>query len=49
MIAGYLGNSPRFDEAITDFAQAYSGQTRRDHAALLRAAEQGQIPIAPAS
>jgi len=49
MIAGYLGNSPRFDEAVTDFAQAYSEQTTRDYAALLRAAEQGRIPIAPAS
>jgi hypothetical protein len=48
MIAGYLGGSPRFDEAITDFAEAYSRQTARDFAALLRAAEQGQIPIAPA-
>ena len=48
MIAGYLGGSPRFDEAITDFAEAYSRQTARDYAALLRAAEQGQIPIAPA-
>ena len=48
LIAGYLGSSPRFDEAITDFAEAYSEQTQRDYDALLRAAEQGRIPIAPA-
>jgi uncharacterized protein (DUF2252 family) len=49
IIAGYLGNSRRFDEAITDFAQAYAQQMTRDHAALVRAAEQGRIPVAPAS
>ena len=47
-IAGYLGNSTRFDEAITDFARGYAEQTTRDHAALVRAAEQGLIPVAPA-
>lgn len=42
-IAGYLGNSERFDEAIADFAVAYADQTERDHAAMLKAIKQGRI------
>jgi hypothetical protein len=33
-IAGYLGNSTRFDEAITRFAVDYADQTERDWKAL---------------
>lgn len=47
-IAGYLGRAPRFDQAITTFANAYADQAERDHALLQHAAEQGHIPIAPA-
>ncbi len=30
MLAGYIGNSPRFDEAIAKFAEAYADQTETD-------------------
>ncbi len=30
MIAGYLGTSPRFDEAVGEFAEAYADQTELD-------------------
>jgi uncharacterized protein (DUF2252 family) len=42
-IAGYLGNSADFDEAIAEFAMAYSAQTDRDHEAMLEAVRQGRI------
>jgi uncharacterized protein (DUF2252 family) len=49
LIAGYLGNNATFDNSIADFSQSYAQQTRADHAALLQAAEQGRIPVSPAS
>ena len=33
MIAGYIGASEAFDEAIADFALAYSQRNEADHAA----------------
>ena len=30
MLSGYLGNSPRFDEAVATFAAAYADQTEKD-------------------
>ena len=42
-IAGYLGKSDSFDEAIEKFAVAYADQTERDHAALLKAIRAGRI------
>src|SRR5215218_8900914 len=42
-IAAYLGKSERFDVAVADFAQAYAGQTERDHAALCAAVKSGRI------
>jgi hypothetical protein len=33
MIAGYLGNSEVFDNAIVNFAAAYADQTEADHRA----------------
>ncbi len=42
-IAGYLGKSREFDEAIGDFSVAYANQAERDHAALKRAVRAGQI------
>jgi hypothetical protein len=30
MIAGYLGRSTRFDEAVGQFAEAYANQTELD-------------------
>jgi uncharacterized protein (DUF2252 family) len=46
-IAGYLGNSERFAEAVADFAEAYADQTELDHAALVAAIERGVVPVAP--
>ena len=42
-ISGYLGTKETFDIAITDFAEAYAEQTRRDYAALLAAIRQGRV------
>jgi uncharacterized protein (DUF2252 family) len=42
-IAGYIGGSPRFDEAIADFAQAYRERNAGDYAALHDAVVQGRI------
>jgi uncharacterized protein (DUF2252 family) len=51
-IAGYLGESDRFDSAIADFATAYADQTERDHALLVEAVKTGRVeasvPRAPA-
>ena len=43
MIAGYLGKSDAFDQALARFAVAYADQTARDHAALLKAIENGRV------
>jgi uncharacterized protein (DUF2252 family) len=45
-IAGYLGRSEVFEEAIEEFAMAYADQTERDHAALLKAIRAGRLPAA---
>jgi uncharacterized protein (DUF2252 family) len=42
-IAGYLGRSPVFDQAITEFASAYADQNEKDHAALAAAAAAGRV------
>lgn len=44
-IAGYLGKSDRFDEAIADFSVAYADQSERDHEALLQAARAGKLEV----
>ena len=43
MIAGYLGKSSAFDEALADFAVAYANQTEVDHAALQEAIADGRV------
>jgi len=43
LIAGYLGGSPVFDEAIARFAQAYADQNERDHNALVKAVRAGRV------
>lgn len=45
LIAGYLGRSGRFDEAVGTFAVAYADQTDADHAALGAAALDGRIEV----
>jgi uncharacterized protein (DUF2252 family) len=42
-IAGYLGKSDAFDEAIKTFAVGYADQTERDYAALLKAIRADRI------
>ncbi len=42
-IAGYLGSSDAFDQAISSFAEAYAEQNERDHAALLDAIASGRV------
>lgn len=43
IVAGYLGKSGQFDEAIGAFAVAYADQAERDHAALVAAVKRGTI------
>jgi uncharacterized protein (DUF2252 family) len=42
-IAGYLGKTEAFDEALATFAIAYADQTERDHASFLKAIRAGRI------
>jgi uncharacterized protein (DUF2252 family) len=42
-LAGYLGGSRAFDEAMGDFGLAYADQAERDHAALIAAVRNGDI------
>ena len=42
-VAGYLGKSGAFDEAIEKFSVAYADQTERDHAALVKAIRAGRV------
>ena len=43
LIAGYLGMSDAFEEAMGDFALAYADQAERDHAILKAAVKAGRI------
>jgi hypothetical protein len=45
MIAGYLGSSDAFDDAIVKFAEDYADQTERDYNALLKAIKSGRIKV----
>ena len=42
-IAGYLGGSPTFDDAVGRYAVAYANQVERDYAAFRAAARSGRI------
>jgi hypothetical protein len=46
-IAGYLGSSSAFDEAIVRFAAAYADQSELDHQKLLAAIKAGQTSAQP--
>jgi uncharacterized protein (DUF2252 family) len=53
MLAGYIGTSERFDEAITRFAEAYADQTEKDWEQLVMslkksAAKPAESPAKPA-
>ena len=43
-IAGYLGGSEAFEDALGRFGSAYAEQTERDHAALVAAVRAGRLP-----
>jgi hypothetical protein len=43
MIAGYLGKSDAFDEAIGDYAVAYANQAERDYATFALAVRSGRL------
>jgi uncharacterized protein (DUF2252 family) len=45
MISGYIGTSPRFDEAVARFAVAYADQNEWDHQAMLKAVRAGKIRV----
>jgi len=49
MIAGYIGASSRFDEAIAHFAADYADQTERDWEGLVRSRRGGKPTAAPKS
>ena len=42
-IGAYLGRKPSFDDAITEFAEAYADQNERDYEALMEAVGDGRI------
>jgi uncharacterized protein (DUF2252 family) len=42
-IAGYLGSSTRFDNALADFAEAYADLTESDHGRLSAAVTAGEV------
>ena len=43
-ISGYMGSGRTFDDAIADFAVAYSDQNAADYRAFLKAIRQGRVP-----
>jgi uncharacterized protein (DUF2252 family) len=43
MIAGYLGSSDQFDEAIGDYAVAYADQVERDYETFVKAIRSGRL------
>jgi uncharacterized protein (DUF2252 family) len=47
IIAGYMGNSAIFDEAVAEFAMDYSVQTDRDHESLAEAVRNGRVEASP--
>lgn len=44
-IAGYLGNSDAFDEAMMKFAFGYAEQTQKDHELFVKAIRSGRIKV----
>ena len=45
MLAGYLGNSERFDQALVDFAVDYADQATRDFEAWLKGIREGKVNV----
>jgi hypothetical protein len=42
-IAGYMGSSATFDDAITEFAVEYADQNARDYRAFIKAVREGRL------
>jgi hypothetical protein len=42
-VSAYLGTSPKFENAVADFAESYADQNERDHTALRDAVAAGRI------
>ena len=45
LISGYAGSGATLDDAIADFALAYSDQNRSDYRAFIKAIRQGHIEV----
>ena len=45
LLAGYLGRTDVFDEAVGTFAVSYADQTEKDHALLVEAINDGRIEV----
>jgi hypothetical protein len=45
-LAGYMGKSDVFDQALAEFSVAYADQNERDHAALVKAVRSGKVKAA---
>ena len=48
LLAGYLGSSDRFNQAIADFAESYADQNEHDYQAFVRAILAERLVAAPA-
>ncbi len=44
-IAGYMGSSSTFDDAITEFAVEYADQNERDYRAFIKAVREGRVEV----
>jgi uncharacterized protein (DUF2252 family) len=49
MIAGYLGRSTAFDEAVVAFADSYADRNERDYEALVDAVQKGKVKATTAA
>lgn len=45
MIAGYMGSSSVFDDAISEFAVEYADQNERDYRAFIKAVREGRLEV----
>jgi hypothetical protein len=48
MIAGYLGSTDRFDNALAGYSEAYADQAERDYSAFQAAVRSGRLSTEPA-
>jgi len=48
MIAGYLGSSDQFDDALAKYSEAYADQAERDYETFRAAIRSGRLPTEPA-